>query len=295
MSDPSQSGPLAAADIGILKKFLIEIAIQFMVYGISSTLAVIALYKLWRKKIHLVARHILVLAIIIMFLGSTVNIVAGLALDLIELSQLSFDPPDNGKEVVGILLFGNAMIRFNYIISDSIVVWRTWVLWPDSRRVRYLLILCLLGTLAGASIDYTFLMLYLLYGNTRFVPEGPQTLVLTLPLCLTNLVSTLLMGYKVWQYRTEIKKNIGIERNKRTQVEWVLILLTESGAIYFLLWLFSIFFAALNTENFRQKSIAYELIVNLTPQLTAIYPIIIILLVATDKANQQSCRHFPGR
>ncbi|KAJ7592284.1 hypothetical protein C8J56DRAFT_886989 [Mycena floridula] len=43
-------------------------------------------------------------------------------------------------------------------------------------------------------------------------------------------------AYKVWEYKVEIKQNLGLSHNKRTKVERVLILLVESGSIYCLLW-----------------------------------------------------------
>ncbi len=78
---------------------------------------------------------------------------------------------------------------------------------------------------------------------------GPSTLVLLVPLVITNICATSLVAHKAWcvvqiqrlcayilnsihrMHRRLIKENLGRE-TKRTQAEKVLILLMESGAVY---------------------------------------------------------------
>ncbi|KAJ7592305.1 hypothetical protein C8J56DRAFT_887010 [Mycena floridula] len=151
------------------------------------------------------------------------------------------------------------MTRLNYLIGDSIVVWRAWIVWTNHPRVHTLLCICLIGTFVGVTVDFAFAILSELSqfsDSPRFSPTGPRTLVLTLPLFFTNFISTVLIAFKVWEYKVEIKQNLGLSHNKRTKVERVFILLAESGSIYCLLW--------------------------------AIYPIIVVLLLALEKDNLES-------
>ncbi|KAJ7595356.1 hypothetical protein C8J56DRAFT_883576 [Mycena floridula] len=263
MSSTQQSGPLADADIYVLKEFLILTAVPWLVHGIYTTLVVIALYVLCIGVVGL----------------------ATLAYYLVQLPTLGFNPTDPSRLMANMSIFGNVALRVNYLISDSVVVWRAWVLWPHNLAVRALLVLCLFGSLAAVAIDSAFTIEYFL-GNAKFHPTGPKTLVLTLPLFMTNLVSTLLMAI----YRAEIKFNLGIEGNKTTQVESILVLLTESGTIYCLLWIVNLVIA-LTSSNYT--SLGFQLMGSLLPQLTAIYPIIIILLVALGKANLESTVTVP--
>ncbi|KAJ7595333.1 hypothetical protein C8J56DRAFT_1159853 [Mycena floridula] len=283
MSDQQESGPLSDSDVYFLMECLIDTTALSLLHGIYSTLVVIALYKLCTRKAHFTAKNILIAATIIMFLCSTLHVAVEIGYYFIQLPALGYNPPDLNKliKVLTDLAIFNSLI---YVISDSVVVWRAWVIWPDYWWVRVLLIFCLFGTFVGVSIDFAFGTLFNL-GNNKFVPTGPRTLILTLPLFLTNLTSTLLMGYKVWEYRAEIKYHLGLEKNTRTQIERVLILLTESGAIYCFLWLANCLMAVTSRNN---QSLGYQLVTGILPQLTAIYPIIIILLVALEKANLQS-------
>ncbi|KAJ7592258.1 hypothetical protein C8J56DRAFT_1046625 [Mycena floridula] len=239
MSEAMQPGPLADSDTFVLQDFLMRIAVQFVLYGIYSALAIIVLYKLWTKKAESAAHHILITAVISMSVASTTQMVIELASYLIQPPTLGFDPPNIERPLINMDIFMATMIRLNYLIGDSIVVWRAWVLWTNHPRVCMLLCICLSGTFVGVIVDLAFNILFQLSqfsDSPRFSPTGPRTLVLMLPLFLTNFISTLLIAYKVWEYKVEIKQNLGLLHNKRTKVEGVLILLTESGSIYCLLW-----------------------------------------------------------
>ncbi|KAJ7592210.1 hypothetical protein C8J56DRAFT_1131723 [Mycena floridula] len=264
-----QTGPLSDSDILGLKESLLEIGIEFLVYGIYSALAMIVLCNLWTNKALSTARRILIAAAISMFVANMAQISIDLASSLIQLPTVGFDPPNVERPLIYMKILGNTMIRLNFLIGDSIVVWRAWVIWTHHSKVHALLLFCLVGS----------------FDTPKFPPTGSRILILILPLFLTNFVSTLSMGYKVWEYKVEIKQNLGLPQNKRTKVERVLILLTESGSIYCLLWLSMPVFGL---ESSNDQSLSYGFIAIILPQLVAIYPFIIILLVALEKTNLES-------
>ncbi|KAJ7592297.1 hypothetical protein C8J56DRAFT_1162636 [Mycena floridula] len=184
--------------------------------------------------------------------------------------------------------------RLNYLIGDAIVVWRAWVLWTDHPRVHMLLCICLFGTFAGVTVDLAFTSLFALsqFSDTpRSPPNSLRLLILRLPVFLTNFISTVLTAYKVWEYRVEIKQNLGLSHNRKTKVERVLILLTESGSIYCLLWLSLLVF---DLKSSDKESLAYAVIISTVPLLVAIYPVITILLLAFQKANLESTVNGPS-
>ncbi|KAJ7592244.1 hypothetical protein C8J56DRAFT_1046613 [Mycena floridula] len=287
MSEAMQPGPLADSYIFALQEFLMITAVQFVLHGIYSALAIIVLYKLLTNKARLAARHILIAAAISMFVASTIQTFISLAFYLIELPIFGFDPPNVERSLINMDILSNTMARLNYLIGDSIVVWRAWVLWTNHPRVHMLLCICLICTFVGTTVDFSFTILFHLsqFSDTpRFPPTGLRTLILILPLFLTNFTSTVLIAYKVWEYKVEIKQNLGLSHNKRTKVERVLILLTESGSIYCLLWLSMLVFAL---KSSAVESLSYALMAAILPPLT-IYPIIIILLLALEKDNLES-------
>ncbi|KAJ7578234.1 hypothetical protein C8J56DRAFT_1060356 [Mycena floridula] len=291
MSEAMQPGLLAESDIFSLKESLIQTAVGFILYGIYSALVIIVLYKLWTNKAQLAADHILITAVIIMFIASTTQIFISLAFYLIQLPTLGFDPPNNERLLIIMSILTATMTRLNYFIGDSTVVWRAWKLWTNHPRVHTLLCICLIGTFAGVTVDFAFAILFELSqfsDSPRFSPL--RSLILTIPLFLTNIISTLVIAYQVWEYKVEIKRNLGRSRNKRTKAERVLILLMESGSIYCLLWLSMLVFGLKSSDN---KSLSHALVGGILPQL-AIYPIIIILLITLQKANLESTVYGPS-
>ncbi|KAF8166785.1 hypothetical protein K438DRAFT_249941 [Mycena galopus ATCC 62051] len=166
-------------------------------------------------------------------------------------------------------------------MSDAIVVWRAWILWQDSIRIKILLSLCICVSLVGITTDMSFIGLYL-FGNNNFLPTGPRTLALILPLMFTNIVATILFGIKSWIYRVRIKEFLGVPKNRRTNIERILVILTESGGIYCLFWVPQLFVSLTSTSP---DNLGYKIVANMLPQLSAIYPVIIVLLVAMEKTH----------
>ncbi|KAJ6540463.1 hypothetical protein B0H19DRAFT_1269044 [Mycena capillaripes] len=278
-SAPTQFGALPSSVIITLQGELITTAIQFFLHGLYTTLVLIALYHMWVHKAALPARQGLIAAMLLMFACSNIQVIEQLAFNVIQVVALGLDPPDKDRLIRNIRLSENVFGRLNYFMSDAIVVWRAWVLWEGNVRIRVLLSLCLFGSLVGLTIDMTFASLYL-FGNNKFTPTGPRTLVMVLPLMITNVVSTASIGVKAWHYRTQIKELLGLPKNRKTNVERILVILTESGTIYCLIWI-----PFLVTIEATVDNIGYEIITNMLPQLSAIYPVIIILLVALEKTH----------
>ncbi|KAJ7486362.1 hypothetical protein B0H11DRAFT_1991402 [Mycena galericulata] len=280
-SAPPKSGPLAGSVIYGLEGVLITTAIQFWLHGLYTALVAIAVYNLVAHKTRMRARKGLLAATFLMFMCTNIQVLEQLSYNVMSLFSLGADPPDNKRTLLNMKLSENVFGRVNYVMSDAIVVWRAWVLYHDNLKVRLLLALCLLGSLAGATTDMSFLTLWL-FGNTKFTPVGPRTLILILPLVVTNVVATSFMGYKVWQYRTHIKADLDLPKDRQTKVERILILLTESGTIYCLLWV-PFLYLILTTQG--TTTTAYNVTANIVPQLSTIYPVIIVLLVSLERTR----------
>ena len=86
----------------------------------------------------------------------------------LQFSGLAADPADTTTLQVNIGIAINVLLRVNvsasapqpskdantgaqFLISDTVVVWRAWVLFPDSRKIRFLLAACLFGTYGEAN------------------------------------------------------------------------------------------------------------------------------------------------
>ncbi|KAJ7574843.1 hypothetical protein C8J56DRAFT_977658 [Mycena floridula] len=290
---PAQSGPLLPSDIYGLKETFVILATEFLIHGLYTALVIFALYSLCTQKVPLAARTVLISITIFTFLCESSNVFLDLAFDLVELPELGADPASNIPTILTNIEIGSAALsRINYLLGDAVVIWRAWAIWPHSLTVHILLGVCLAGTVVSTFVDYAYTV-RLFLGKSQFDPgAGAGALILTLPLLATNIIATSLIGYKAWVYRTRIKESLNVEKTRRTKVETVLLLLTESGIIYCILWLLVGLFAIVIKNP---QSLGYLVPNAITPQLTAIYPIIVILLVALEKTKlEQTMTNSPA-
>ncbi|KAJ6473917.1 hypothetical protein DFH09DRAFT_1218672 [Mycena vulgaris] len=233
MSAPTQLSALPASVINTLPVDLITTAIQFFLHGLYTTLVCIALYNMWTHKSALPARRALIIATLFMFASSNIQVIEQLSFDIIQVTTLArcsatFLYPEN--------LFG----RVNYFMSDAIVVWRAWMLWQDNLRIKVLLSLCMFGTLA-------------------------RTLILVLSLMFTNVVSTTLIGVKVWHYRKQIKDLLACPRTAERTSNVSSSSSRNPGAIYCLIWIPQLY-VVLSTTSVDNTG--YKITANIVPQLS---------------------------
>ncbi|KAI9438516.1 hypothetical protein H4582DRAFT_176202 [Lactarius indigo] len=129
----------------------------------------------------------------------------------------------------------------NYILSDGIVVWRAWVLWPlwgPSRRFAvfipplFSLVCTLVLSAAGAAY---------LYIGTEYESERASAISRYLGWTIwglsvgTNLWATSLIYIRIWQHRQFVRSLLGKGTATRT-AEKVLVFTVESGALYLCIW-----------------------------------------------------------
>ncbi|KIK60023.1 hypothetical protein GYMLUDRAFT_44046 [Collybiopsis luxurians FD-317 M1] len=175
--------------------------------------------------------------------------------------------------------------RLAYFISDSAVVWRAWLLWDRSIFVRMVLACCLLGTLIATFIQGA-LSVHQQVRQTGGVAQGfgIRTLMFSLPLLTTNMVSTILIGFKIWEYRRTIMTQIS---SSKSRVFNVLLILLESSVLYSACWIL----ALVGALGGILSPIATSAIMGSLPYVTSIYPIAIIILVTIDKDSYGSSSH----
>ncbi|KAI0315164.1 hypothetical protein OF83DRAFT_1174081 [Amylostereum chailletii] len=96
----------------------------------------------------------------------------------------------------------------------------------------------------------------------------------------SNLWATALIGYKAWLFRRNIGAHLH-EGGKRTMLEKILALLVESGAFYCGVWV--IYIVSNATPALRGAFATF--IEDGVPQLSGIYPTVIIVIVCLQKSH----------
>ncbi|EKM60791.1 uncharacterized protein PHACADRAFT_168109 [Phanerochaete carnosa HHB-10118-sp] len=130
-----------------------------------------------------------------------------------------------------------SLLIVNFVLSDSIVLWRAWVLWHKRRLFVVISAILVLSTLILSSLGVrdTCLPQTSKQAAQDFNDlHGLSAMVLSL---LTNAWATSLITYKAWEHRQSVRRmfrggNIGVRSAK------ILVLFVDSGLLYCMLWAF---------------------------------------------------------
>ncbi|VDC05462.1 unnamed protein product [Peniophora sp. CBMAI 1063] len=193
-------------------------------------------------------------------------------------------------------------LAVNAILSDSIVLWRMIVVW-EKRYPILAVCVVLLVTMLGTNIAFIVISVppvsgrlskYLRFGLRPGTVEGliPAYdddvfgLAAIFVSLASNASATALVGLKAWLYRRQIKEYIG-SHCRRTIVERVLLLLTDSGVVYTVIWLvycISVYFPI--TVQFLipgNPIYAVDYLDAAMAQITTIYPLSVFIFLAYDQ------------
>nr|VWO96162.1 Ketoreductase CTB6 (EC (Cercosporin toxin biosynthesis cluster protein 6) [Ganoderma boninense] len=200
-------------------------------------------------------------------------------------------------------------LAINVVLGDAIVCWRACVVWQQNRVVKTLCGLFLFvfvpamggggasRSCVSAAIENAQSSLNdqgVLFGRESI--EGSLAYAFSLA---TNLLATLLVAYKAWRSRRRLGRYL-VAKVGGSQVEKLMALLVESGLIYCVLLAVVLAYqicqsqdisrnyynpAASSHEEYRFMSV-FSIVVDgaLVPAI-AIYPTIIIVLVALNRSH----------
>ncbi|KAI5892118.1 uncharacterized protein SCHCODRAFT_01189514 [Schizophyllum commune H4-8] len=192
-------------------------------------------------------------------------------------------PPSRYLTLISKLDVAHAVTaRLNYIISDAIVVWRAWILWPNDRVAQALLLLCMAYSAVAVIVNGA------LQANMSDSPV-PHTIARSAML-VTNAVATALVGIKLcalpvgkecslMDARRLYRRNVSASMSFMSgggQVGGILVLLVESGVVYCIVWILEM--SSIN------RSVEYLMNFGaLTPVLAGIYPTFVVLVVTLQQ------------
>ncbi|TRM68890.1 hypothetical protein BD626DRAFT_472262 [Schizophyllum amplum] len=269
--------PLSASDVSSIKLFNVETGVDCLFYGIQAALFIATLSVLARRKNR---STFMTAAITCLFVSSTITVTLGLLLYAAQFPIYALGDQGDREGFDSLLdrytlnIVVGAAFRFNYLISDAVVVWRAWILWPNNWIVKALLAVCLAGSTVGVIVECAWVQLSTSTGGL----SGAKTLMKTVPLLVTNTVATVLIGLRVWLYRREVKI-VHEQAAKRTKAENILVLLVESGSLYCLLWVVGLATGAVYGDKFYTFSVG-DIIDAAIHDISGIYPSFVILAVA---------------
>ncbi|KAI0319941.1 hypothetical protein OF83DRAFT_1169733 [Amylostereum chailletii] len=266
--------------------FIPAIILQAGLFGAYTLLIVQSTYVLLRKDLRLRSIQWMLGVTSLMYITSAIHLGSGLY------SVLSSFRPGRSEAAFisrGVAMLGLIFSNINLLLSDAVVVWRAWILWE---RNKFVLTSCsVLFTATLAMAGFTIYQQSVPDSGSQNLLESQYGLpnattsavVVSLSLSLAaNLWSTALIAYKAWHYRRSIAAHLQ-RGDKKNMVEKLLTLLLESGAIYSCIQAAFVVSFALSPQS--ESSITLKLFTSIIPQISGIYPTIIIVLVCFQKTH----------
>ncbi|KAL1725529.1 hypothetical protein EV714DRAFT_221118 [Schizophyllum commune] len=290
--------PLLTIYTRIWHDHLVSAMLLALLYGIHFALYVAAVSAIARRD---VGRYFVGGMTTLLFVASTIWFAVNIRVEVLgALAPFRVDAITSLiRRIAGPLL---VLARINHISSDVIVVWRAWVLWPDSKPVRLSLVLAIVGTIAGSVVDFAYS--YSKYGVAAYSWNLPdrranylRAFTSIVPVLLTNVLVTALVGVKVWTYRRSIKPALG--RASQTRVEKIMVLLVESGGVYTsvglmvtLLQLAYLVITLADVAGVFHSNLTYMgpagMLGTLMPAIAGVYPTLVVFL----STAQSSSTHY---
>ncbi|KAF9456563.1 hypothetical protein BDZ94DRAFT_1275301 [Collybia nuda] len=276
----------------------IQIICQTAFYGMYLLIFPYAVLVLWRRCHWTAITLTMLLLTCFMFAVASIYWAAMISQSLI-LIQMAFIKNMDEPLAIRVQLANAATVSslrvqnwpqyLNFICGDGIVVWRVWALWPENRVPRWsVLILLVASTVTSlcAAILPTIdedpkALLSIIQANFQLA-----SFVLSLA---TNAVATVLIGYKAWFHRQLIKECYG-KLHQHSKALKTLLLLVESGVIYCAIQLVYVVLDAQSSNPNSAVGFAERVINGSAIIIAAMYPTLIIILVAL----QQSIADTPG-
>ncbi|KZV60075.1 hypothetical protein PENSPDRAFT_760203 [Peniophora sp. CONT] len=197
-----------------------------------------------------------------------------------------------------------ALLAFNAVLSDSIVLWRMSVVWNRARPVVVfgaMLLITMFGlNVANIVAQAGFLAtpeIPLNIKDSEVIPTYGETsfgLAAVFVSLASNLFATMLVWTKIWLHRRRLSSHLRSD-NRRTMVERFMELLVDSGVVYTVIWLLyciSFFRPMMSTtvlgtdsgNDYGTLTVTGYLDAAMA-QLTSIYPLIVFILIALDKIH----------
>ncbi|KAJ7935978.1 hypothetical protein B0H13DRAFT_2304046 [Mycena leptocephala] len=250
--------------------------------------------------------YLLTMAIVTMFVSAIVLWTLDIANFIMEakitLIANTEDPIDSKLHKASTFIFRLEAAQ-DSVLGDAIIIHRVWKLQAFSGYLWVLFVPC---ALLFGSLVASFLLTYCIVEGNFQNPlcMDVQTITYVMPSANTAF-ATILIGWTTWKYRKSITPMFinddsakGNKKTKRTQCERILVLLLESGILYFLFFAIQVVTASPPVQAllwshpglaFALKMYAYS-----SSVIVGMYPTILIVLAHSkhnvlDRAAASSC------
>ncbi|KAI0028789.1 hypothetical protein K488DRAFT_57743 [Vararia minispora EC-137] len=278
----------------------------YVIYGVLVIIASRALLKSRRPPAHSLA---LLGIVTTMFLLDTVltifdihDVILEVTTVLTSSSPASLQDKYEHAQLASLWPLAPIFYTLMTVLGDTVIIWRVFVFWYGTYERWFLSVLVaiflasvvLLFMIINCSVRAKGLLVLGNLENGVFCMNVQSASYLAT--VITTLVATLMIGYKTWVYRRQIGSVLS-GSSSRSRVERVMMILVESGVMYFLFYtaVFIPSIGNLATKESKSPSLTFSSTIfnYASSRIVGIYPTIIVILVHyqksyIDSATQQA-------
>ncbi|KAF5373026.1 hypothetical protein D9758_001545 [Tetrapyrgos nigripes] len=156
-----QSLPLSSSDLEILKEWMLQISVSWVLCGINVTLVLTILCAIFLSEQKRLSKPQLILfaLVALMFIVTIGSAVLNTQFILLDMTTSGYNVPNIAEieqQTVDLEIASLILDRLNYVIGDGIVIWRAWILFPGNRLVKAILTMAIIASFVGAGTDAGF-------------------------------------------------------------------------------------------------------------------------------------------
>ncbi|KAF7328754.1 hypothetical protein MVEN_02504100 [Mycena venus] len=246
---------------------LSQTAVSLVLYGVYVNLFLFSLYTLSRRKT--TGTKLLMIASCVMaVVGSTqmaldvaVTVAGGRLFQRIVREQVLITLPLGDLVLPTLQTAQNIAFAINNgtsLITDSIFVYRCYVIWGFQKKIIILPSLLMLSTLVVG-----------IWGSTGAATVADTRILFSLGAATNLVLTTSTAGRILWIRRAAA--HVTLDSTVRSRYSRAIVILLESGAVYCIAAIFGVISVSLNNEIW---SIGYGIgqqLLNIIPTLTLVY------------------------
>ncbi|KAJ7772733.1 hypothetical protein DFH07DRAFT_171876 [Mycena maculata] len=277
---------------------VVGMVVQAFFYGVYTVVIVLSTRTLLKRGLKTRANKVMFIFTMFMYFLSSAYWVYSIAdvvdriQDYVDDVQNPLNYTANHDSVTKWSPLFNALLLINYTLSDSVVVWRAWVLSLRSHR-KYLCITIgfLILTAIAVIAIIIFRIIALMVAPYTQLPSGSyltqginilQTAVMVLSL-LSNLSATAVVGATAWHHRKAIQAAFA-DNKKYTKADQILSLVVESGALYCISGLTVLVCSLIRLPH----GTLGDLYTPVNVQIAGAYPAMVLLLVSLQRSFNET-------
>ncbi|KAF5378446.1 hypothetical protein D9615_007046 [Tricholomella constricta] len=172
------------------------------------------------------------------------------------------------------------------ILSDGVVIWRAWVLYPDKQWIMLIPCALLLGTIGATITCFALIVKGVQVLGVDPILDDINVASLTLSLA-TNVVATGLIFYKLWGHLRFLRR-MGIKQNSTSSAQKILIVLVDTGLAYCALQVISVVIEFVPLRPNSSIWVVGLIVLDLLDSVTGMYPSIVIVLVSLRRSTVET-------